>query len=56
MKPMSKPALWATSLRAVDEGEELLGDLGEDRLVGQVVVADAVHGLRLGMDRAALRD
>ena len=42
-------------LRAVDEGHELVGDVGEGRLAGEIGRADAVDGLRLGMDRPALR-
>ena len=37
-------------VRAVDEGDELVGYVGEGRLVGEVGRADAVDRLRLRMD------
>ena len=40
---------------AVDELQELVGDLVEGRLVGEIGRADAVYGQRVGMDRPALR-
>ncbi len=42
-------------LGAVDEGEKLVGNRVEGRLAGEVGHADAVDGLRLGVDHAALR-
>ena len=42
-------------LGAVDEGEKLVGNVRKRRLADKIGVADAVHGQRFRMDRAALR-
>ena len=49
---MSKPALWMTSRRVAEEVQELVGDRGEDRLVGQEGVGQAVDGERALRHRA----
>ena len=42
-------------LGAVDEVEEILQDLGKDRLALEIGIGDAVNFLRVGMHRAPLR-
>ena len=39
--------------RPIDEIEEIMEDAGEKRLVGKLVIADAVHGQRIRMDDLA---
>ncbi len=55
MKPMSKVALWAIHLRVAEEVQDLLGDLGEERLVLQEFIGDAMDGQRVRMDLLVAR-
>ena len=51
MKPQSKLALCATSVRCADEFRELLGDRLEIRLVAQELVGQPVHEYRFRGNR-----
>ena len=47
-KPKSKAALCMTSIAAVDEGQQIVGELAEARLVGEELEGQAVHRVRGG--------